>query len=66
MVDYSELLFARPSFIGGMARALDLGSSMNIYNDSRSELEADTKAMAADWGATGADIRKAINEYRQR
>ncbi|MFA4923117.1 MAG: hypothetical protein WC557_02860 [Ignavibacteriaceae bacterium] len=45
----TTILFARPSFWEGMARVLDLGNTVNSYNVSKSENEADARAIAADW-----------------
>ena len=57
MTDY---LFARPSFVGGMARVLDLGSTLNVYNDSNSAEEADEKALYSDTLMVGEDLCDAI------
>ncbi len=65
MNDYSELLFARPSFIGGMSRVLDLGATLTEYNRSKTENEADLKAIASDWRAVGVDIEHAIEEEQE-
>ncbi len=56
----STFLFASPSFIEGVARVMDLGATMQIYNDSRTEKEADIKALKNDWKAVGEDIKSAI------
>ncbi len=61
MTDY---LFAKPTFIGGMARLLDLGSTLNVYNDSPSEKIADMKAIESDWMAVGNDMRFAIKRFK--
>lgn len=58
-------LFARPSFISGVARILDLGSSLNGYNIDRSAEEADSKATSADWQMVGRDIRTAMNTHAE-
>ncbi len=58
-------LFATPSFFEGMARVVDLGATMQIYNDSKSEKEADIKALNNDWRAVGQDIHFAIEHYEQ-
>lgn len=57
------LLFARPSFISGMARVLDLGCTLNEYNQSLSPDSADYHAISSDWYAVGADIRAAVANY---
>lgn len=55
-------LFSRPSFIEGIARILDLGVTLNEYNYSESEEEADARALASDWKAIGNDIKVAIDQ----
>lgn len=52
-----------PSFLGGMASVLDLGATINVFNYSKSENEADTKALASDWGAVGEDISVSIAKW---
>lgn len=63
MNDYSNLLFARPSFVEGMARVLDLAGTLNEYNSSVTPEEADRVALAADWRAVGDDLRNAIRAF---
>jgi hypothetical protein len=58
--------FAKPSFIEGMARVLDLGSTMRIYNESPSPNQADIDAIRHDWQVVGEDIENSINIYEQR
>jgi len=60
MTDY---LFARPDFLSGMARALDLGATLVLFNDSPTEQMADRLAMQSDWSAVGEDIREAIKRF---
>jgi hypothetical protein len=56
----SDYLFARPSFLTGMGRALDLGGVFDAYNDSPTEEDADARALRADWVAVGGDIKNAV------
>jgi hypothetical protein len=60
-ISFSGLLFAEPSFTGGMARCLDLGATQTVYNESATEEIADYNALMADWMAVGADMYHAIN-----
>jgi hypothetical protein len=60
MEDYADFLFAMPSFSGGLARVLDIGSTLNIYNVSASPQEADQKALSCDWKAVGTDLLNAV------
>lgn len=63
MDSFSELLFARPSFLQGMARLFDLGDTLSEYNSSLSPEQADRLAIASDWRAIGLDMWRAIDEY---
>lgn len=56
-------LVARPSLCEGIARNLDFGNTLHVYNESLSEEEADSVAIQNDWIATGLDIRSAITNY---
>lgn len=58
--DLSSFLFARPSFVEGVARLLDFADTLDDYNYSPSPEAADFYAFANDWRAVGEDIRKAI------
>ena len=66
MSDKSTFLFARPSFASGVSRIMDLGATMQIYNNSKTENEADLKALKKDWEAVGEDILSAVKEYEQK
>lgn len=59
----SIFLFARPSFIEGMARVLDLGGTLQVYNESNTGREADFVAIWSDWKEVGDDILVSIREY---
>jgi len=52
-------LFGSLGFFEGMARALDLGGTMVVYNDSPTPEEADNRALDSDWRAVGHDIESA-------
>lgn len=56
----TDFLFAMPSFISGFGSVIDLGGTMEIFNESRSPSEADRLAMANDWAVVGNDIRNAM------
>lgn len=59
----SDFLFARPSFLAGTARTLDLGAQFDSYNTSLSAEQADQLALFADWLAVCQDFWSAIHEY---
>jgi hypothetical protein len=58
------ILFARPSFLSGFARIMDLFPLRERYNSSPTEDIADRRALYSDWKAVGDDIRDAITTYR--
>lgn len=58
----SEFLFARPSFLEGIARLVDFGGFLNEYNTSNTPDEADFRAIAADWQVVGDDLRAAMRD----
>lgn len=62
-MSFSTLLFATPSFWGGMSQCLDIGGTQVIYNDSESEVEADMNAIFSDWAAVGIDMKRAIELF---
>ncbi len=56
----TDFLFARPSFVEGIARILDFGDTLTEYN--RSE-QADALALRADWRAVATELRRAAAKY---
>ncbi len=58
-------LFAEPSFVGGLSSVVDIGATLQAYNGSASEAEADLKALRNDWRAVGDDLRASIQGYEQ-
>lgn len=58
-------LFARPSFIEGMSRVLDLGGTLQEYNNSETEQKTDIEELKNDWHAIGDDLRFSISNYEQ-
>jgi len=61
----SDFLFAMPSFWSGVARTLDLGSTFDSYNESRTPQEADSRALHADWKAVGHDLRDSMRTFER-
>ena len=61
----SARLFALPSFLGGMASALDLGTTLKEYNESITPQEADIASIRSDWFSVGDDLSQAIISYRK-
>ena len=56
-------LFAMPRFLLGAARALDLGATLDVYNTSTNENDADAIAIMSDWCAVGSDLSFAMEQY---
>ncbi|MBI4494715.1 MAG: hypothetical protein HY690_18215 [Chloroflexi bacterium] len=62
----SSFLFARPSFIDGLARLFDFGNTLTVYNTSARPEWADFLALKSDWMAVGNDVRRAEQEFAAR
>jgi len=62
MGDYTDLLYARPSFIEGMARTLDLGGTLGEYNRSVTPQQANYHALRSDFLAVGQDLTYAFED----
>lgn len=63
MTPLSSHLFARPSFLGGMASVLDIGGTLVEYNAALTPEQADAMALASDWAAVGGDLRTAMRDH---
>lgn len=51
MSEIATFLFARPSFLEGLSRVLDLGATLQEYNSSLNPEQADVIAQQMDWQA---------------
>ena len=61
----TDFLFARPSFSGGMAAAMDLcGILVSEYNRSATPNIADFRALRSDWAITGLDLTQATEQFK--
>ena len=58
-------LYAKPSFIEGVARLMDLCGVLNVYNTSKTSQEADYRAMLADWESLGQDFHAVIEKIKK-
>ncbi len=58
----SGRLFARPSFLSGCSRVLDMGSTFDEYNQDDTPREADRLALQGDWYSVGDDLRYVIHK----
>ena len=59
----TDFLYARPSFVEGVARLFDLRGTLNEYNGSPTTTFADGYAIGMDWYVVGRDIEEAISKY---
>ena len=57
--------YPRPGFFEGIARIIDLGSTLDDQPRFRSAREADTFALRSDWIVVGKDIRNAIGDFKK-
>ena len=60
----SELLFARPSAVEGIARILDFGDTPTEYNRSRNSAEATVLALRSDQQAVKEALDRALDLLR--
>jgi len=49
----------------GWARVLDVGATMNEYNDSVNGAEADAAELQDDWHVVGDDLMSSMMIYEQ-
>ncbi len=63
-MNQSDFLFAKPSFVGGLASVLDLGSTLVVYNDPSSPEIADAQAIESDWTISGSDMVNAMAQWQ--
>ena len=63
-----RLIYAKPSFLEGVARLFDFGGTLNTYylvSSDEDPREADARAIASDWEAVGRDMSSAIGQYKK-
>lgn len=56
-------LYSSPSFFRGVARSIDLFGTINQYNESKSESEADYVAIKRDWNVVGQMLSQVLFSY---
>ena len=66
MKPLTDCLFARATFLGGVARILDFGNTLQEYNYSISPGQADYLAMRSDWLVTGQDLWDALHVFEEQ
>jgi len=58
-------LYAKPSFLEGFSRLIDVSGSLNEYNYSESAERADFRALLSDWENVGLDILSAVEQFEK-
>jgi hypothetical protein len=58
-------VFGSFGFFEGMARVVDIGATMVVYNESPTPQEADSAALYSDWRTVGDDLEKAMASYAE-
>jgi hypothetical protein len=56
-------LVPRPTFLSGLGSVMDLFGVPRRYNYSRTDDEADARALRCDWLATGDDLWWAVRHF---
>lgn len=59
-------LYARPSFVEGVSRNMDIFNTLRAYNESPTAVEADIVALKSDWHVVGDDLRFSISNYEHK
>jgi hypothetical protein len=60
----TDFLYAKPSFLGGMGSAMDLGATLvGEYNRSATPSLADYRALRSDWAISGMEIFTAMKNF---
>ena len=52
-----------PSFSRGFTAMLDFSKPESKFQTSKTETQADTRALKSDWSAVGKDMKDAITTY---
>ena len=65
ILKYTGRLFSTPSFLKGMTKVLDLGNTLNNYNDSTVQEEADRRTFQSDADALKNDMKIAFDNLKK-
>jgi hypothetical protein len=60
----TSFLYARPSWIEGIARLADFAHTLDNYNLSEDSQQADSLALLSDWYVVGDDLSAAMQQYK--
>ena len=61
----NNYLYARPSFLEGLARIMDFGNTLNEYNTFPRGEDSDCAALSTDWTMVGQDINRAMGQFER-
>jgi hypothetical protein len=61
----SLYLCSPPSFLSGMARIFDFGSTFDQYNEAPTGEQADAIGILWDWSMVGQDLWNSVNTFRE-
>jgi hypothetical protein len=59
---FDDYMFTKPSFLRGVARAVDIGGSLSrdAFVLSQNGTQADRRALDSDWRAVNRDVNEAM------
>lgn len=60
----TDFLFSTPTFLSGAATVISLNGNFYRFNVSKSEIEADNKALENDFRMIGQDISAVIENIK--
>jgi hypothetical protein len=61
----TDFLLPKNNFFVGLGNVLNIAGAYFDYNTSKSETEADFKAMYSDWQNIGDDFRKSKGKFEK-
>ena len=61
-MSFDDYIFVKPTFLRGVARAVDIGGYLtnDAFVMSATPAEADRRAIQSDWRAVNRDLNKAM------
>lgn len=62
-MSFDDYIFVKPTFLRGVARAVDIGGLLtkDAFVMSATPAEADRRALESDWRVVNRDINKAMS-----